>query len=140
LSRSKLRPQRIADFPKVYRDALAYWSTFRNLGFSSDDIFFGFGTVSGEPDIVHLQLQTQGRAFTVVVGQARSETYTKATKAWRRLCEVVHKSTVEERTANARAHLIGSDTQYLLVFCEGIASKGIVIPELIPPVAASAPN
>jgi len=35
---------------------------------------------------------------------------------------------------------IGSDTQYLLVFCEGIASKGIVIPELIPPVATAVPN
>ncbi len=129
MSRIKLKPKRILDYPRIYRDTLAYWSSFRNLGFDADDIFFGFGVVDGQPDMVHLQLQTQGKKFTIVVGQLR-EPRERVIKTWERFAMLAQQSTQDEREACYRAHLIGESTDYYTTFVQGIMAKGIVVPEL----------
>ncbi len=130
MSRTKLKPRRIADFPKAYRDTLAHWSAFRNLGFSADEIFFGFGEVSGQPDVLHLQLQTQGRTFTAMCAQLH-ETEDRVRKTWKQIAKLVQTSTLEERNACYREHLIGSNRDYFMTFVVAIREKGILIPELI---------
>lgn len=121
---------KLSEFPKVYRDTLAYWCAFRNLGFSADDLYFGFGEVSGQPCIVHLQLQTQGKTFTVTVGQLLGETEADVHKIWLRMGAAVHASSEAERKACYEAHLIGSNIDYYATFVATIQSKGIVVPAL----------
>lgn len=128
MSQRKLKPQRVADFPEVYRVAVAYWSVLRDLGFSADDIFFGFDTVSGLRDMVHLQLQTQGRQFTIVAGQLSGHAKRKVLKTWQRIAEAVHASTQEERVANANACFGDAPPGYLEALSDGIRRRGIVIP------------
>jgi len=130
VSRTKLKPQRIADFPKEYRDTLAHWTALRNLGFSADEIFFGFGEVSGQPDILHLQLQTQGRTFTVMCAQLH-EPESRVRKNWKKIAKLMQTSTLEERDACYREHLIGSSLDYFATFVMAIREKGIFVPELV---------
>lgn len=129
MSRTKPKNKRIADFPKPYRDALAYWSTFRNLGFDAAEIFFGFGEVSGQPDIIHLQLQTQGKTFTACVEQLPGADRWQVLNTWKRLAKAVHASTEPERSACVRDHLLGHP-DYLATLVQTIQAKGILIPEL----------
>lgn len=134
MSRTKLKspkPKTILDFPKIYRDALAHWSTFRNLGFSADDIFFGFGPVSGVPDVVHMQLQAQGKTFTVSIGQLPGEPRERVFKTWQACATMAQTSTVEQRDACYRGHLLGESKDYFQVFVEAIHAKGIVSPEIV---------
>lgn len=130
MSRTNIRPQRIGDFPKIYRDTLAHWCAFRNLGFGADDIFFGFGAVDYQTNMVHLQLQTQGKKFTVVMGQLPGATRSKVIKTWMRMATLAQESEMAERDACYRDHLIGSNVDYFAAFVLGIQAKGIVIPEL----------
>lgn len=132
MSRTRLKPRRIADFPKPYRDTLAHWSALRNIGFSADEIFFGFGPVSGQPDVLHLQLQAQGKTFTVMCATAPGASYVKVCKTWQRLAVLVNTSTMEEREACYREHLIGSNRDYFATFVSAIRAKGIIVPEMIP--------
>lgn len=55
-------------FPKPYRDCFAVHEAFRRLGFDAEQLFVGFGEVSGRADVLHIQLQAQGKTFTVIVG------------------------------------------------------------------------
>lgn len=123
------RAKRIADFPKPYRDVLAYWSTFRNLGFTADEIFFGFGEVSGRPDILHLQLQTQGKTFTAMIEQLPGAQRDNVLRTWAKLCQVTHRSTEPERSACIKDHLLGN-RDYFATLVQAILAKGIVIPKL----------
>lgn len=127
MSRTKLKPKRITDFAKPYRDALAHWSALRNLGFSADEIFFGFGTVSGEPNIIHLQLQTQGKTFTVMVAQV-PQSRERVTKTWKQIATMAQASTLEERESCYRERF---DEAYFMEFTLAIRAKGILIPELV---------
>lgn len=120
----------IADFPKTYRDALAYWCAFRNLGFDADEIYFGFGVVSGNSDVVYLQLQTQKKFFTVTVGQIPGAKEADVHKTWMKLADQVHVSDVSERQACFKEHLLGTNFEYYAMFAASIRSKGIIIPEL----------
>lgn len=132
MSRTKLKPRRIADFPKAYRDTLAYWSAFRNLGFDADDIFFGFGEVSGEQCTMHLQLQTQGKTFTVMCAQLLGVPRDKVFKTWQKIAKLVNVSTLEERNAYYREHLLGQSLDYFATFVMTIREKGIFVPEMLP--------
>jgi hypothetical protein len=131
MSRTKLKshPKSILVYPKIYRDTLAYWCTFRNLGFSADEIFFGFGTVDGQSDMVHLQLQTQGKTFTVTVGELRKPRQ-QVLDTWKQFATLAQQSTQEERNACYRSHLIGESKEYFTAFVQGILMKGIVVPEI----------
>ena len=134
MSRTKLKSPKsktILDFPKIYRDALAHWSTFRNLGFSADDIFFGFGQVDDQQDVVHMQLQTQGATFTCIVGQIPGETRDHVFKTWQACATMAQVATIEERNACYRGHLLGESKDYFTAFVQGIHAKGIVSPEII---------
>lgn len=124
--------KRIADYPKVYQDALAYWCAFRDLGFSADDIFFGLGTVSGVRDCVFLMLTTQDKDFTVTVGRLPGAVEADVHETWKQLADAVHVSSVDERRACSERHLIGSNRDYYATFVAAIHSKGILIPELAP--------
>lgn len=123
------RTKHIADFPKPYRDALAYWSTFRNLGFDAAEIFFGFGEVSRQPDWIHLQIQTQGKDFTACVAQLPGADVWQVQNTWKKLCKVVHRSTEPERTACIKDHMLGN-LDYFAALVQAIQAKGIVIPQL----------
>jgi hypothetical protein len=131
VSRTKIKPKRLADFPKAYRDALAYWSAFRQLGFSADDIYFGFGVVDGQPDIVHMQLATQGATFTVTVAQLRGVPRSKVLKTWQQCATLAQESSVEERNQCYREHLIGQSPEYFMLLAVGIQEKGILVPEIL---------
>jgi len=131
VSRTKIKPKRVADFPKSYRDALAYWAALRQLGFSSDDIFFGFGVVDGEPHMMHLQLKTQGRVFTVVVAQLPDQTWERATKTWTRLCKIALAGPSDDINRCYRDHLVGQSLDYFAALAQGIHDKGILVPEVM---------
>jgi hypothetical protein len=120
----------IAQFPKPYQDALAHWCAFRNLGFEASEIFFGYGTVSGYPHCLFLQLQTQGKTFTATVARMEAvEADVHAT--WQQLAGVVAVSSLEDRQACFHGHLIGQSLDYYATFCSAIRSRGIIIPELV---------
>ncbi len=129
MSRTKLHFRRIADFPKPYRDTLAYWSTLRNLGFDAEEIFFGFGEVSGQPDCVHLQLQTQGKTFTITVDQIPGASHDQACRTWTKLCKVAQVSKEPERAACIKDHLL-ANLDYFAGLVAAIQDKGIVVPAL----------
>jgi len=129
MSRTKLKTKRIADFPKPYRDALAYWSVLRNLGFDAAEIFFGFGEVSGQPDWVHLDLQTQGKVFTVTVAQLPGADRWQVFNTWKKLSKAVHSSTEPERRACVKDHLL-DNRDYFASLVGAIQANGIVVPEI----------
>ena len=129
------QPQRLQDYPKPYRDALAYFEAFRRFGFSADEIFFGFGVVDLAPDIVHLQLQTQGKTFTVIVGELPGVKRSRVEKVWRAITELMN--TLEPHSAEWREHVweqhpVGASVDYFAMLASGIQAKGIIIPELAP--------
>jgi len=132
MSRRKLKtkPARIADFPKPYRDTLAYWSTLRNLGFDASEIFFGFGEVSGQADCLHLQLKTQGKTFTVLTATLPGANGQQVRTQWGRFCKLVQRSTEPERAACYHDHVIGQNHEYFACLVMMIQEKGIVVPEL----------
>lgn len=121
---------RITELAKIYQDTLAFWTAFRNLGFSAEDIFFGFGEVSGHADVVHLQLQTQGKRFTVTIGKLRGMERSEVEMQWLQAAAAFHESTEEERRACYTQHEIGSDLGCYTRFVAAIISKGIRCPEL----------
>jgi len=131
MSRTKLKPRRIGDYSKPYRDALAYWCSFRNLGFAADEIFFGFGVVDGQPDWVHLQLQTQGKTFTVIVAQLPGAKRQKVMSTWYKFATLARDSTELERNACYKDHLLGQSLDYYSVFVLSIEAVGITVPELL---------
>jgi hypothetical protein len=122
--------RRIAQYPRVYQDALAYWCAFRNLGFSADHIFLGFGKVDLLPDCLFIQLQTQGRQFTVTVEHLPGTKEEEVSQTWQNIAESLQSSSVEERNAVYGQHRIGYDFSYYTAFVLAIQNKGIVIPEL----------
>lgn len=132
MSRTKLKPKskRISDFPKSYRDALAHFEAFRRLGFSADDIFFGFGEVSGEPDVMHLQLKTQGQEFTVSIAQIPGATYEQVTKTWEQVAGLLPVASEAEMLACWDGHLLGSSLEYFAMLASCIQEKGIWVPYL----------
>ena len=137
MSRTKIKQKRIDDFPKPLRHALAYWCAWRNLGFDAAEIFFGFGTVNGEPDCVHLQLQTQGKVFTAMCDFMPGANRDKVFSMWQKLGKIVSESSTEdERTANYREFPVGASTDYFVVMAQAIHDKGIYIPELAPNFSA----
>jgi hypothetical protein len=123
---------RITQYPKVYRDALAYWCAIRNLGFKAEEIFLGFGPVDKLPDCLFLQLQTQGKAFTVTVGQLPGAQEAAVHSTWTNLSQDLQQSSDEERNLVFRAHPIGHDLGYYAVFVQAIEQKGIAVPVLSP--------
>ena len=129
MSRKRIKPKRVTDFPKVFRDAYAHHKAFCMLGFDSSDIWFGFGEVSGDPDVVFWQLKTQGKVFTVVVGK-HTGTRERVFKEWQRFAELVQTSSPEELDACWKGHLLGSSTEYFTFFAAAIVQKGIIVPEL----------
>ncbi len=130
MSRTKLKTKRIADFPKPYRDALAYWSTFRKLGFDASEIFFGFGEVSGVPSCIYLQLQTQGKTFTATVVQLPLLVdRQQVLNTWKLISSAMHRSTEPERNACVKDHLLGN-LDYFATLVKAIQDKGIVVPQL----------
>jgi hypothetical protein len=130
MSRKKLKPKRLADFPKAYRDAMAHWSAFRQLGFDANDIYFGFGVVDREPDVVHLQLKTQGLKFTVIVAQLPGHSFEHVTKTWKQFATLAQSSEQAERERCYREHVIGQSIDYFLMFVQSIREKGILVPEV----------
>lgn len=131
MSRTKLKTKRLADFPKAYRDTLAYWQAFRKLGFMADDIFVGFGVVSDTKDVLHIQLATQGSTFTVTVAQLLGEPRAKVVKTWKQIAEIAITAPEAEREACYRDHLIGSSLEHFAVFTAMIQGKGIMVPEVM---------
>jgi hypothetical protein len=135
VSLKKLKCKRLQDYPKVYRDALACFEAFRRLGFSADEIFFGYGAVDGIADMVHLQLQTQGKTFTVVVGHLPFWSRKKALKTWGALAKLMNQLPPQSEEWFEHVwhqHLLGSSTEYFATFAASIQEKGIIIPELVP--------
>ncbi len=134
MSQTKLKPKRmrLQDYPQSYRDALAHWGAFRKLGFSADEIFFGFGPVSYEPDIMHVQLVTQGKTFTTVVAQLPGASRAKVIRQWAAISKLYNVAPDEDREVVHRGHLIGSSQDYFVTFAQAIIAKGIIAPELIP--------
>lgn len=120
----------IADFPEPLQEALAYWGAMRQMGFSADEIFFGFDTVNDVPDMVHLALLTQGKLFVVMVKEMPGVSRERVTELWLQLCAVVNTSELPERSANFRKWLIGSSPDYFAAFALAIREKGIIIPEI----------
>ncbi len=131
MSRAKLKTKRLADYPQHIRDCLAVWSAFRQLGFSADEIFFGFGPVSGNENIVHMQLQTQGKDFTVVVAQLPNQEKRQVEKLWLQAATLATKRPVEEMEVIFRQHLLGSNTDYFRLFGAEIMKKGILLPAVV---------
>ena len=131
MSRTKLKPKRLADFPKPYRDAFAHWHAFRKLGFSSDDLFFGFGTVDGATDTVHLQLKSQGETFTVIAGRLPGHSYKVVTDTWGKFAILVNDASDDDRERCFRDHLIGQSHDYFMTFALAIQAKGILVPEIV---------
>ncbi len=129
MNRTKPKKKRIADFPKPYRDALAYWSTLRKLGFEAEEIFFGFGEVSGQQDILCLQLKTQGKTFTAMVEQMPGADRWQVFNTWGKITKAMHTSTQPERAACVKEHLLGN-REYFGTLVQAIQAKGIVVPEL----------
>ncbi len=139
MSRTKIKPRRLRDYPKVYRDALACFEAFRRLGFSADEIFFGFDVVDGERDMVHMQLQTQGKTFTVTVAPIPGASRAKVAKTWKAIAKLMNElpaHSEEWRECVWDQHLLGTSTEYFTLFATGIQEKGIIIPELVPFTAA----
>ncbi len=129
MSRTKIKPKRIADYPKIYRDAVTVWGAFRDLGFVADDIFFFFGEVSGQQDHIAMVLKTQGQMFTMVVGETEGPR-ARVEKIWRQLAKLVHVSTQEERLALLKDHMF-SNRDYWMTFVAAIQAKGILVPKVI---------
>lgn len=130
MSRKKLKLQKLAHFPQPYRDTLAYWSALREMGFEAEEIFFGFDRVDHQPDCLHLQLQTQGKIFTVVTAVALGANREHVTHMWQRFCKIVQRSTQPERQACCHAHQLDKTPGFYAAFVAAIRGKGIVIPEM----------
>lgn len=128
MSRTKLKQKKLTSCPKPYQDCLAVWKALRQLGFESDDIFFGFGPVNGSPDVMHMQLNTQGKEFVVAVAIIPGATYESTTKVWREIATLSTKVDPEELEALFRSHLLGSSTEYFQMFAAEIVRKGILLP------------
>ncbi len=128
----KPKPSTIAGFPKPLRHALAYWSAWRNMGFDAAEIFFGFGEVSGSPDCVYLQLQTQGKSFTAVAERLPGADADDVFSEWVKLAKVSNAASLEEQVANYRAFPVGNDHAFFIAMVNAMVAKGIYIPELAP--------
>lgn len=137
MSRTKLKtkkPVRLADYPKPYRDALACFEAFRRCGFSADEIYFGFGPVDDQPDIVHMQLQTQGKTFTVTIAQLLGQPYKRVVKTWRAISGLMNLQPPDEPEWREHVWLqskFGADVDYFANFATAIRQKGIIVPELV---------
>lgn len=129
---------KIVDFPKVYREALAYWLAFRNLGFEAAEIFFGFGVVNGHADCIYLQIRTQGKTFTATVGVDPEAIEAEVHETWKLAAQAMNESSESERETCFREHRLGVDLGYYGELVVAISRKGIIAPELAPYMGAKA--
>jgi len=72
----------VTDFDKPYRDCYAVQEALRRIGFSADDIYVGFGTVSGIDDVLYVQLRAQGKIFTVTVAKIPGAAFDDVVATW----------------------------------------------------------
>lgn len=119
---------RITQYPRAYREALAYWCALRNLGFSADQIFLGFGPVDLLSDCLFLQLQAQGQEFTVTVERIPGARQEEVHATWTQMAESLQQSNEEERQTIFAQHPLGQDLNYYAAFVLAIQRKGIAIP------------
>jgi hypothetical protein len=117
-------------FPQALQSALAYWSAFRNLGFEPDELYFGFGPVSGVPDCCFIQLKTQGKTFVATAGQLSGTERETVERLWVELANLVNRSESKIALEAFHRHPLGSDFHYYARFATAIRQKGIVIPSL----------
>ena len=83
--------QRGARFETAFRACYVTFNALRNLGFSSEDIHFGFGpVVNVGSDYTYVQLQTQGKTFTSVESQLPGEKETTVLSRWQKFCHRVN--------------------------------------------------
>lgn len=132
MSRTKLRqrrPANLTQYAQPYRQALATFEAFRKLDFSADEIFFGFGPVSGTADMVHMQLQTQGKTFTVMCGVLRGASRSSVIKTWSQITTRIP-SEKQEHLDQIWRESVYAETSYFVVFASMIVDKGIVLPAL----------
>lgn len=133
MSRTKLknrRPARITGYPEPYREALACFEAMRRFGFEAEEIFFGFDTVDGLPDIVHIQLQTQGKTFTVICGKLPGAKRSRVRKTWLEMSSRLATEPQAHMDQLWRESSLGREPLRFAQLAAAIALKGIVVPEL----------
>lgn len=82
------------EFHRVVWRAWSAWEALRRCGFSADDIYVGTG-IDGRDDGVFVQLQTQGKKFSITVGRLGAGLDEDAFIAeWRRFCERLNEGKV----------------------------------------------
>ena len=132
MSSTKLKNRKatpLSGFAKPFLDTVAHWSALRSLGFSADEIFFGYGEVSGAAHQLYLELHTQGKVFIAITGAVLDEREC-VFRTWEDLAQVINRTPVDQMNELYRAHLLGSSLEYFAMFAAAIRDKGIVIPQL----------
>jgi hypothetical protein len=69
---------KVLEFPKCCRDLYAAQSAFVRLGFDVNETYWGF---CKDKSFV-MQLQTQGKTFTILASKSRLHTYETARAMW----------------------------------------------------------
>lgn len=121
------RYKSLADFPSPYRHTLAYWSALRRIGFDAGDIFVGFDEVSGVPDTLFVQLDTQGKQFIAMVARVPGASREAVFAIWKRAASMFNDATDDERDACFRESMMGN-LDFFVTFTQAIMEHGIVIP------------
>ena len=117
------KPASVGEFPEPIREALALHGIFRRMGYSSDDIFFHADPVTR---IVAMQLQHEGKTFTVSTGSLMLYSRDEIIEMWQKAGECWNKTSEEEAlriVGNSKARM------NLVMMVAAMIERGFEVPE-----------
>lgn len=112
-------------FDASYWECFATHEAFRRLGFTSDELFVGFGNVSGIDDVLHVQLQSQDKTFTVPVAKMPGVKYEDAMATWQAFAHSLPGMNESELQRRWESSSIRKNS---VMFLMALIDKGFVIP------------
>jgi hypothetical protein len=114
--------------PRHLVDAWAMCETLRRLGFSSDDVAIGWGSVTGHGDNIVYAALTSGQVRMIVcVTRFDADNAVKALEGWTELWEDVVKAGEDDLSVLLSRSSLGEYSRLVALIAE-IARQGIGIP------------
>ncbi|MDD5008554.1 MAG: hypothetical protein PHC68_09200 [Syntrophorhabdaceae bacterium] len=114
------------DYPRPYRECLAFFEALRRLGFSSDDIYFMVAGAETPKKQLTIVLRTQSKEFVIIAGEL-SEDPDKIRETWIELANKLSSGQIDQEELNSSWRQSAA-RQHAGMFVASILAKGISIP------------
>ncbi|MBM4270531.1 MAG: hypothetical protein FJ144_28650 [Deltaproteobacteria bacterium] len=118
-----------SEIPPLYRATWSVYEALRRLGFGDDDVTFVAGpTTQVQATCLHVVLTTQGKSFTVTVGELDRPLAEARDLLEKLRLSVRDRSTPDEVLLRIWRESEMGDIGYYTDFCGALVARGFVLP------------